>query len=51
MSGKIDFEAIHDCEKSHNKMVCISVDVVGNTRCGYCHQIVDYKEAMKRSPV
>lgn len=40
---KMKLEEIHDCEKCHNKMVCISVDMFGNTYCGYCSQPVDYK--------
>ena len=38
------FEKIHDCEKSHNKIVLIERDALGNTYCGYCHKRVDYKE-------
>jgi len=34
----------HDCEKCQDKIVCIEMDEWGNTRCGYCHEIVDYSE-------
>lgn len=40
----IDFEKMHDCEKSHDKIVMIERDALGNTYCGYCHVRVDYKE-------
>jgi hypothetical protein len=33
---------LHDCEKSHGKIVLIETDVVGGTFCGYCHERVDY---------
>jgi len=33
---------IHDCEKCHGKMVCIEIDLVGVTRCAYCHEVVNY---------
>jgi hypothetical protein len=36
------FSELHDCEKSHGKIVMIEVDVVGVERCGYCHKPVDY---------
>jgi len=38
----MNFSDIHDCEKSHNKIVCISVDKFGNTFCDYCKTPVDY---------
>lgn len=38
----MELEEIHDCEKCHGKIVCISVDNVGVTRCGYCNEVVDY---------
>ena len=48
---------LHDCEKCHGKIVSISLDAMGVTRCGYCGEIVDYiswfnkpiKELMKFS--
>jgi len=42
-----DLSKIHDCEKCHNKIVMIEIDKVGITRCGYCHEIVDYKQIGK----
>jgi len=40
---------IHNCEKCHGKIVCISIDKLGVTRCGYCHQIVNYKELSRNA--
>lgn len=39
---------VHDCEKCHGKMVVISVDIMGNTRCGYCREIVDYRKFIEK---
>jgi len=39
----MNLEELHDCKKSHGKLVCISVDKLGIERCGYCNEIVDYK--------
>jgi len=39
----MELSEIHDCEKCHGKIVFISIDLLGITRCGYCHQVVDYK--------
>ena len=36
-------EEIHTCEKCEGKIVCITVDKLGITRCAYCHRIVNYK--------
>lgn len=36
---------IHQCEKSDEKIVCITVDALGNTRCGYCGAFVPYDKA------
>lgn len=33
---------IHDCEKCHGKIVMMSIDALGVTRCGYCNEVVDY---------
>lgn len=38
----MELEEIHNCEKCRGKIVCISVDHVGVTRCGYCNEVVDY---------
>ena len=32
----------HDCDKCHGKIVCIKADEFGNTKCGYCGEIVKY---------
>ena len=32
----------HNCEKCHGKIVLISIDAQGNTRCGYCNEVVHY---------
>ena len=37
-----ELSKLHDCEKCHGKMVCVEVDLLGNTYCGYCHERVDY---------
>ena len=37
------FSEIHDCEKCHGKIVAITVDALGVTRCGYCGEVVNYK--------
>ena len=37
------FEDVHSCKESEGKIVCISIDMFGNTFCGYCHKQVDYK--------
>lgn len=38
---------IHNCEKCQGKIVGISINNVGITRCAYCHQVVDYSEYFK----
>ena len=42
----------HDCEKCHGHIVFISRDKFGNSRCGYCNEIVKYpkmkREALKK---
>jgi len=43
MMKDYDLSKLHDCKKCHGKMVCISSDNVGVTRCGYCNQVVNYK--------
>ncbi len=44
----IDLSEIHDCEKCHNKMVCITIDKIGITRCAYCNQVVLYKQFIEK---
>ena len=43
----MELSEIHDCEKCHNKIVMISIDKLGITRCGYCNEIVNYKPFIK----
>lgn len=38
---------IHNCEKSEGKIVCITIDDFGVTRCGYCGELVDYSNYFK----
>ena len=40
-----EMEAAHDCDKCHGKIFCIATDLLGNTRCAYCHEIVKYPHA------
>jgi hypothetical protein len=44
-------EEIHDCEKCHGKIVCISVDKLGNTYCGYCGERVNYGKLLEELKV
>jgi hypothetical protein len=39
---EMELSEIHDCEKCRGKIVFISVDNLGVTRCGYCNAVVDY---------
>ena len=39
----MNLEELHNCEKSHGKIVMIAIDKLGNEYCGYCNQRVDYK--------
>jgi len=43
----LDLSKIHDCEKCRGKIVSITVDKMGITRCGYCGQVVPYMEFIK----
>lgn len=38
-----ELKDLHNCKKCRGKIVLISIDNVGITRCGYCNEIVDYK--------
>jgi len=40
----MELSELHNCKKCHGKIVLISVDLVGITRCGYCNEVVDYKK-------
>lgn len=42
-----DLSELHNCEKCQGKLVCISVDLVGVQRCGYCGEVVDYESYFK----
>lgn len=33
---------LHNCEKCQGKIVMISRDALGVSRCGYCNEIVPY---------
>jgi len=37
----------HTCDKCEGKIFAISLDKLGNQRCGYCNQIVKYPKATK----
>lgn len=34
---------IHNCKKCQGKIVCISIDKLGVTRCNYCDRVVNYE--------
>jgi hypothetical protein len=36
-------EEVHNCKESKGKIVCISIDLFGNSFCGYCGKQVNYK--------
>ncbi len=38
----MELNEIHDCEKCHGKIVMITTDAFGNSKCGYCGEMVDY---------
>jgi len=42
-----NLENYHDCYKCHGKIVAISLDKLGNTKCGYCGQVVKYPKLKK----
>lgn len=42
-----EFLAAHDCKKCHGKIVCVTMDMLGNRKCAYCNQIVDYPSPTK----
>ena len=50
----MELEEIHNCDKCRGKIVAITVDKVGITRCSYCNEVVNYKpffdEMMKKHP-
>ena len=42
-----EFLEAHDCKKCHGKIVAINMDMLGNNKCAYCNQIVNYPKATK----
>ena len=44
----MELSELHDCEKSHGKIVAIEADLWGITKCGYCHEVVDYYSFYKQ---
>ncbi len=47
MAKEFDLSEIHNCKKCQGKIVCISLDKIGVTRCSYCNQVVDYRDYFK----
>ena len=43
----MELSEIHNCEQSEGKIVCISIDILGITRCNYCNRVVDYSNYFK----
>ena len=42
-------EDYHNCEKCQGKIVCIETDMLGNTKCAYCNEIVKYPTMKKEA--
>jgi hypothetical protein len=42
-----DMVDAHNCEKCDGKIFAIEGDMLGNSRCAYCHQIVRYPVATR----
>ena len=42
-----ELSEIHNCEKCQGKIVAITIDKVGITRCAYCNEVVDYSNYFK----
>ncbi len=40
-------DKVHNCEKGKGKIVCITIDKIGITRCAYCNQVVNYTNYFK----
>ena len=38
---------IHNCKECQGKIVSITLDKLGVTRCAYCNQVVDYSDYFK----
>jgi len=45
---KTELSELHNCNKCEGKIVLVSADVLGVTRCGYCGEVVDYTSWMKK---
>ena len=46
----MELSQIHNCELCRGKIVCIELDMFGNMKCGYCHEIVNgYKSTQQIS--
>jgi len=43
----VELSELHNCKKCQGKIVCISTDFTGVSRCGYCGEVVDYTEYFK----
>jgi len=43
----MELNEVHNCKKCQGKIVLIGIDKLGVTRCGYCHQVVDYSNYFK----
>lgn len=51
-SGRLsdsELSELHDCEQSKGKLVSISVDKKGISRCGYCGEVVNYLDWFKNN--
>lgn len=44
---EFNLSKIHNCEKCQGKIVVISIDDFGVTRCNYCNEIVNYSSYFK----
>ena len=42
-----ELSEIHNCKECQNKIVSITLDKLGVTRCAYCNQVVDYSDYFK----
>lgn len=47
---QLELSEVHSCKKSEGKIVLITNNINGTTSCGYCNQIVNYKEWMMQQP-
>jgi late competence protein required for DNA uptake (superfamily II DNA/RNA helicase) len=42
-----EFKGAHTCDKCEGKIICVTIDHCGNSRCAYCNQVVNYPRASK----